>query len=340
MFPSGSHSAARLVLLAAVLMPVAGCMRTTAERWQSPVAQSHPAVGCVWDVGQHTCIGGDALVQRLARHRFILLGEKHDNPDHHRLQARIVRAVGRADARPAVAFEMLSTDVAPALEEAQVGSPSADDLRRAVGWDESGWPEWALYEPIFAAALDASLPIVAADLDRQTIERVRAGGLDAIAPERRRALGLDQPLSPIERRAMEEQIRTVHCGHAPQPMLDRMIDVQRARDAHLAHVLVTASGSEPAAGAILIAGTGHVRRDWGAPIHLRRRVSPTAFVSLAFLEVDAEESDPERLLDARYGASVPFDYIWFTPRVDDADPCERFREQLEKLRTPDTHSTG
>jgi hypothetical protein len=27
-----------------------------------------------------------------------------------------------------------------------------------------------------------------------------------------------------------------------------------------------------------------------------------------------------------------FDLIWFTPRVDDEDPCEKFRDQLEKLR--------
>jgi len=31
---------------------------------------------------------------------------------------------------------------------------------------------------------------------------------------------------------------------------------------------------------------------------------------------------------------LPFDYVWFTPRVDESDPCEKFREQLEKMRAP------
>ena len=31
---------------------------------------------------------------------------------------------------------------------------------------------------------------------------------------------------------------------------------------------------------------------------------------------------------------LPFDAVWFTPRLDDEDPCERFREQLEGMRHP------
>ena len=30
---------------------------------------------------------------RLARAEFVLLGEKHDNPDHHRLQAEVLRGL-------------------------------------------------------------------------------------------------------------------------------------------------------------------------------------------------------------------------------------------------------
>ena len=28
----------------------------------------------------------------------------------------------------------------------------------------------------------------------------------------------------------------------------------------------------------------------------------------------------------------PFDFVWFTPRVDLLDPCEAFAEQLERAR--------
>jgi len=29
---------------------------------------------------------------------------------------------------------------------------------------------------------------------------------------------------------------------------------------------------------------------------------------------------------------LPFDFVWFTPRVDDDDPCEVFAEQLRRIR--------
>jgi hypothetical protein len=34
---------------------------------------------------------------------------------------------------------------------------------------------------------------------------------------------------------------------------------------------------------------------------------------------------------------APFDYVWFTPRVDLVDPCERFREQLRQMRSRPVH---
>ncbi len=36
----------------------------------------------------------------------------------------------------------------------------------------------------------------------------------------------------------------------------------------------------------------------------------------------------------------PFDYVWFTPRVDDLDPCEKFEKQLEGLRKEDEGVNG
>jgi hypothetical protein len=47
--------------------------------------------------------------------------------------------------------------------------------------------------------------------------------------------------------------------------------------------------------------------------------------SLAFLEVTPGTTAV---------AAQPFDYVWLTPRVDDRDPCESFRKDLERLRQP------
>src|SRR5262245_15108867 len=51
------------------------------EPWQAPLGQDHPVAGRIWDVAAGEFIDSAALVDRLRRGRFVLLGEKHDNPD-------------------------------------------------------------------------------------------------------------------------------------------------------------------------------------------------------------------------------------------------------------------
>ena len=85
-------------------------------------------------------------------------------------------------------------------------------------------------------------------------------------------------------------------------------------------------------GAVLIAGAGHVRQDYGIPVYLASKVPRTSVISLAFLEVSQDLLDP-RAYAARFDRqTLPFDDVWFTPRVDEQDPCVAFEESLKKLR--------
>ncbi len=259
---------------------------------------------------------------------FVLLGEKHDNPDHHRLQAWLLDTIARGGRKPAVAFEMIPRDRRGALEAALTASPGDPDaLGAALDWAESGWPPFALYRPVFATALAAGLPIVPGDPSRAELGKLRHGGLDALPPGERERLALDPPPSAEAVARFAEEVREAHCGMAPEAMVAAMIDVQRVRDATLADALLGASGRD---GAVLIAGAGHVRRDPGAPVYLARRAPDRNTLLVAFAEVPRAGDaalDPAEAGDG-------FDLIWFTPRVDDEDACERFKQELEKLRAP------
>ena len=286
--------------------------------WQSSVARDHPLVGTIRDVASGSTLTPDALVARLAARRFVLLGERHDNVDHHRLQAWIVRELVAAGRRPTVAFEMFRADQGETIARHLAASPTdARGLGDALDWRRSGWPAWSMYEPIAAAALDARLPLVAANLAQATATAIRRGGIAAVDPATVTRLGLDRPLADDVRARLTTEIADAHCGQLPERSLDGFVAVQRARDAHMAAALREAGGD----GAVLIAGAGHVRRDMGVPLSL-----PAGEVaSLAFAEVSPR---------APGGPALPFDYVWFTPRVDDRDPCESFRKDLERLRQP------
>lgn len=297
--------------------------------WRSPLGREHPLTGRIWEVAASRFIEPTALVERLTRHHFILLGEKHDNPDHHRLQAWLLRALIAGGRRPAVGFEMLTTDDAPAIARHLAAAPTdAAGLGDAVNWNRRGWPDWALYQPIAEAALQTGLPIIATSLSQDVARALGRQGGAGPEPALAARLGLDRPLTPEVHAEMAEEIREAHCGYAPTERIEAMIAVQRARDAQMAESLAAAGRED---GALLITGAGHVRKDRGIPVYLAARAPAATVGSLAFLEVSEGEDRPEAYAARFRRRALPFDYAWFTPRVDDLDPCEKFGEQLKRL---------
>ena len=76
-------------------------------------------------------------------------------------------------------------------------------------------------------------------------------------------------------------------------------------------------------GAVLIAGAGHARTDRGVPwvlAQLPKSKGQKTF-SLGFVEVAAGATDPSAYAAAYGGKALPFDAVWFTPALDDEDPC-------------------
>jgi uncharacterized iron-regulated protein len=45
-----------------------------------------------------------ALTESARKARFALVGEKHDNPDHHQLQAEVIAMIAGAGRKPVVAL--------------------------------------------------------------------------------------------------------------------------------------------------------------------------------------------------------------------------------------------
>jgi len=312
----------------AVAVLAAGCAAAPAapppwEPWQTTRGQDSPLAGRIWEVGARRAIDPERLVTALAGARFVLLGEKHDNPDHHRLQAWVLRGLIARGRRPAVGFEMFETTDAPAIARYLAAAPAdAAGLGDAVDWRRSGWPPWELYRPIADAAVAAGLPIVATNVPRGVARALGRQGVAAVDPGLAARLQLDRPLPPEREAAMAAEIREAHCGQIPERMVGGMVAAQRARNAQMARSLVDGATAD---GAVLITGAGHARSDRGVPVELAALAPGSRTQSVAFLEVRDDRPDPAAYA-AGFGVStLPFDFVWFTPRVDDQDPCEQFR---------------
>ena len=302
------------------------------QGWQTDVLATHPLVGRLYDVKAGRFIDRATLIASLKKRDFILLGERHDHPDHHHLQARLVDALGQAKGGGTVAFEMLSDDQADALpDRVESQNGSALDLAAlgdALSWESRGWPSWSLYQPIFEAALSNGMDLVPGGPAKNGLMQVAHGGLAALLGDMRKGLILDQPMVSADRDRLLDQIEAAHCGYAKRARLGPMLDAQRLKDAQMAARLMTARDRP----AILIAGTGHTRGDWGVPHYLRARGAEGAAIAVVdFEEVRTDHTAPEAYGPRDAAGAPAVDYLWFTPRVDDVDPCEKFKSQLEKM---------
>ena len=308
--------------------PIAG---PGGRKWVSTEQASHPLVGKIWDVKAGRFVDEATLDAAVTGADFVALGEVHDNPDHHLLQARLVRAITATGRRPALGFEMLDADQQPTVDAAIAKAPKdADALGAAVKWKESHWPDWAWYRPIFEAGLEAGLPIVAANLPRGLTKEIRTKGKDALDEPIRMRLAREEPIPEATLAALREEMAESHCGALPESMLDPLVLVQRARDAQMAWRVESAGGDH---GGILISGKGHARTDRGVPAIVATDAPGKKVVAVAFTEAQAGETDPAKYHEDE-GATgpAPFDFLVFTPGAKREDPCEGMRKHMEEKK--------
>ncbi len=233
----------------------------------------------------------------------VILGEVHDNPRHHHVQADALEALSPS----AVVWEMVTEEGAQRLSQKAVSDP--EELGRILKWAESGWPPLSMYYPVFQASsapvYGAMVPRTAA---RAAMERGAATALGADAAR----YGLTVPLSPDEQSAREADQLAAHCDALPAEMLPQMVAIQRLRDAVLARAVVRAM-EETGGPVAVITGNGHARTDRGIPTYLARLQPGWKVVAVGQSEDGIIEGD--------------FDVVIDSPTIEREDPCAAFQVQ-------------
>jgi len=310
----------RRIGMTALLGVLISTSASLAGGWQSPHFRDHALVGKIFASPDRQQLTLDEVKQRAAAARFVLLGEIHTNPDHHQLQAEILQHMVDQGRRPAVVIEMITRAQQPVLDYfATNPTDNPDDIAARLEWNTSGWPDFAMYRPIFDIALKNRLALRAGNLEKSTIRRLGGRVGSKLTDAERAQLGLDKPLPAETAKSQLKEIAESHCNMMPETVLPLMADIQRARD----HVMASAvMDSENEDGAVLIAGAGHTRLDWGVG-HLVGNEKPGRLLSVAFWEVfkDATEAD--------FGKPTHHVSI-VTPRSEIKDHCAVFRKKKMK----------
>ena len=279
----------------------------------------------IWSVKDQSFITEKQLITDLITSRYVMLGEIHDNKTHHQHQAEIINQIAKYDRRPTIAFEMVNRDkqaaftifekrfIQGATEKKDHDSTGLDML---LDWQNSGWPDWTEYKPVFDAAMIHQLPIAAANLSSDSLGKLHENGLSSLPGDLKQKLMDYLPENAPEKiqAALAQEISTAHCNALPAKLTNRFADIQRIRDALFAKTMTDHETLNNSDGAILITGNIHARKDYGVPYYLNK-MTKGKITSLAFTEMNEEEIKK---------GPFPYDYLWLTTPIERPDPCAGF----------------
>ncbi|RMG44826.1 MAG: hypothetical protein D6719_01080 [Candidatus Dadabacteria bacterium] len=277
--------------------------------WISAHYRSHQLSGRIWSVQERSFISERALLKRIQRYNLLLLGEKHDNPDHHRLRSELLRKLCKERPIGTVLFEQL----APGEGEKLGKIRDPDRIASILDWKKRGWPDFKFYKPLFEAAVGC----------RAKIDGAKTRRVDAKQQKQLQSSYLSKVREDTNLRNLRlKELKESHCNMVPEKILPKILKRQKLWDAEMADALIKKSRS--GGQVILLAGNGHIRKDYGVPRYLEAAGIKNSFLSLAFLEVRPELKSPPAYSLTLYAQKLPYDYVWFTPVYDPVDPCRKY----------------
>ena len=293
------------ILLLCLIPLLAACQSRGVLPPPAPIApegRDHAQLGQIVELASGQVITPQQLVEHLAKAPRVLVGEQHDNPDHHALQLWLSRELAAQRPQGSLLLEMLNPDQQARVEQVQAevraGRMPVDTIA-ALAW-QPGW-DWGLYGALVQYQLRQPYPLLAANLDRAEIMQIYRA---------RPTLQGTASVAPAVQEKLQADIRESHCGLLPDSQIPAMLAVQQQRDRRMAERLLAAP--QPA---MLLAGAFHVRKDLGVPLHLADLGAGEGNLVLILAEVGKQP------------AADSADYVWYTAANTPEDHCAKLRKK-------------
>lgn len=115
------------------------------------------------------------------------MGEHHNSVRDHNIQAQLIRQIRQlrgVDAPLALGLEQVQIQFQPVLDDYIAGTITLREMQQQVEWDiRWSWP-FEIYEPIFVAAREHDVALVALNVDSEDLILVEKGGLGKLPRDR------------------------------------------------------------------------------------------------------------------------------------------------------------
>ena len=226
-----------------------------------------------WTLPGSGPIAAPELLARAAAAQVVLLGESHDNADHHRWELQTVAALAALHPKLVLGFEMFPRRVQATLDRWVSGKLNEAEFLKASDWSQVWGYDAAFYLPLFEFARMNRVPMLALNVEQSFTRTVGAKGLAAVPPDQRE--GVSEPAAAsaayLARLFEAYKQHPEKKGSAPartDPEFRHFVQAQLIWDRAMAQALAGAAARNPDALVVGVMGRQHVAHGDGVPHQL------------------------------------------------------------------------
>jgi uncharacterized iron-regulated protein len=253
----------------------------------------------VFDTRRGTFGDFEMMLADLARADVVLVGEQHDDPNTHRLEAAILDGLDRRKVKVSLSLEMFERDVQPRLDAYLAGSIDEEAFLK----DSRPWPRYASdYRALVEMAKDEHWRVTAANVPRRLasdLSKAGKGMLDTL-PAADKPFVARELKCPADddyyRRFAEQMGEHPAAGAAPsdekkvaeaKDRLERFYWAQCLKDETMAESIVTAFEKQAGPGTVVhFTGAFHSDFGEGTAERVRRRLPGRRVAVVSIVPVD------------------------------------------------------
>lgn len=236
----------------------------TLDGLQGPVSE-----GTIWDTNSDQAVNFNQLMDRLRHIRVLYIGERHNDPAHHRVQLEIIQALVDQGHRVRVGMEMFDRTYQDKLDRWTAGEYDWPAFLGQVHWYANWKFDDALYRDILIFARNNDLRIVGLNIPFWLPPKIATGGLDSLSVVDRNHLPTHIDTSVPGHRAYLEKIFSMHRLKG-RDNFDFFYEAQCAWEDGMAQAVADnlADGIM-----VVLAGNGHIQSKFGIPDRAFARTS-------------------------------------------------------------------
>jgi uncharacterized iron-regulated protein len=240
-------------------------------------------------------ISYETMISELEDVQIVYVGEKHNLPEHHKIQLRIMETLYSDNPDLKVGMEMFDHTYQRVLNEWSAGKLDEETFLKKVHWYANWKYDFKLYRKILLFIKKNNLCLVGLNIPFHLSPKIAIGGIETLSAIEKQYLPKAIDTSDADHRAYVKKVFDHHHVKGRDDF-ENFYLAQCVWDEGMAETIADNIGGSKM---VILAGNGHIYRKFGIPARtFRRNALPYRTIYLAPVGTGADPSDG--------------DYVWVT----------------------------